>query len=60
LKSIRTSLTPNEIQLLDFITSTLLRGGDARMATRHREFASVVRKIQALKIAAAEAEDEAD
>lgn len=38
-----------EIQVLDFVVSTLLRGGNPQMATRHRNFADVVRKVSGMK-----------
>ena len=34
---------------MDFIVQTLLRGGTPTMATRHKEFASLCRKIMAMK-----------
>lgn len=43
------TFTEGEIQLIEYIANTLLRGGDPRMATRHKEFASVCRKIRSMK-----------
>ena len=37
--------TDGELQVLDFIFVTLMRGGNPTMATRHKEFASLVKKI---------------
>jgi len=34
---------------MEFIVQTLLRGGTPTMATRHKEFASLCRKIMAMK-----------
>ena len=45
----RVDFTPGEVQLLDFITQTMLRGGTPTMATRHKEFASMCRKILQMK-----------
>ena len=38
-----------EINLLDVILKTLLRGGDAGTLTRSPDFAGVMRKVQAMK-----------
>lgn len=46
---ISNSFSEGEIQVLDFIMQTLLRGGTPSMATRHKEFASVCRKVLAMK-----------
>lgn len=43
------SFSEGEIQLMDFITSALLRGGTAQMAVRHKEFSSLTRKVQSMK-----------
>lgn len=59
-RSIRTSLTPMEIQLLDYMMSTILRGGDPKIAARHKSFASLARKVKAMKTAAKEADDDTD
>lgn len=45
------SFSRGEIQALDFIVQTLLRGGTPTMVTRHKEFASLCRKVMALKAA---------
>jgi len=46
---ISNSFSEGEIQVLDFIVQTLLRGGTPTMATRHKEFASLCRKVMAMK-----------
>jgi hypothetical protein len=46
---ISNSFSEGEIQVLEFIVQTLLRGGTPTMATRHAEFASVTRKVMAMK-----------
>jgi hypothetical protein len=46
---ISNSFSEGEIQVLDFIVTTLLRGGTPTMATRHKEFASLCRKVMAMK-----------
>ena len=46
---ISNSFSEGEIQVLEFIVQTLLRGGTPSMATRHKEFASLCRKIMAMK-----------
>ena len=46
---ISNSFSEGEIQVMDFIVQTLLRGGTPTMATRHKEFASLCRKIMAMK-----------
>ena len=46
---ISNSFSEGEIQVLEFIVQTLLRGGTPTMATRHKEFASLCRKIMAMK-----------
>jgi hypothetical protein len=46
---ISNSFSEGEIQVLDFITQTLLRGGTPTMATRHKDFASLCRKVLAMK-----------
>jgi len=46
---ISNSFSEGEIQVLDFIMQTLLRGGTPHMVTRHKEFASVCRKVLAMK-----------
>ena len=49
LMRISNSFSEGEIQVLDFIMQTLLRGGTPSMVTRHKEFASVCRKVLAMK-----------
>ena len=46
---ISNSFSEGEIQLLEFILQTLLRGGTPNMATRHKEFASLCRKVMAMR-----------
>ncbi len=46
---ISNSFSEGEIQVLEFIVQTLLRGGTPTMATRHKEFASLCRKVMAMK-----------
>jgi hypothetical protein len=46
---ISNSFSEGEIQVLEFIIQTLLRGGTPSMATRHKEFASLCRKVMAMK-----------
>ena len=46
---ISNSFSEGEIQVLEFICQTLLRGGTPTMATRHKEFASLCRKVMAMK-----------
>lgn len=52
------SFTEGEIAVLDFIMSTLLRGGTPAMAMRHKDFAGVARKTMAMKKRAAEMKTE--
>ena len=51
---ISNSFSEGEIQVLEFIVQTLLRGGTPTMATRHKEFASLCRKVMAMKAKAQE------
>jgi len=51
---ISNSFSEDEIQVLDFILSTLLRGGSPAMATRNKDFASLCRKVVAMKAKVAE------
>lgn len=53
---ISNSFSEGEIQALDFIVQTLLRGGTPTMVTRHKEFASLCRKVMAMKNKVAEKE----
>ena len=55
--SYKATFTPHEVQVLDFMTQTLLRGGTAQMAVRHKAFASLCRKIGAMKARIKERED---
>jgi hypothetical protein len=53
---ISNSFSEGEIQVLEFILQTLLRGGTPNMAVRHKEFASVYRKVMSMKKRVQEAE----
>ncbi|MGF1467182.1 MAG: hypothetical protein ACFCGT_13730 [Sandaracinaceae bacterium] len=46
---ISNSFSEGEIQVMDFILSTLLRGGSPQMATRNKDFASLCRKVVAMR-----------
>lgn len=46
---ISNSFSEGEIQVMDFIVQTLLRGGSPSMAVRNKDFASLCRKIQTMK-----------
>ena len=46
---ISNSFSEGEIQVMDFIVQTLLRGGSPATATRNKDFASLCRKIMAMK-----------
>jgi hypothetical protein len=46
---ISNSFSEGEVQVLDFILNTLLRGGTPSMATRHKDFASLYRKTLTMK-----------
>ncbi len=46
---ISNSFSEGEIQVLEFILQTLLRGGTPTMATRNKDFASVYRKVMTMK-----------
>lgn len=51
---ISNSFSEGEIQVMDFILTTLLRGGTPNMAVRSKDFASLCRKVQAMKARATE------
>ena len=51
---ISNSFSEGEIQVLDFILSTMLRGGSPAMATRNKDFASLCRKVVSMKQRVAE------
>ena len=55
---ISNSFSEGEIQVLDFILTTLLRGGSPQMATRNKDFASLCRKVVAMKTRAQQKERE--
>ena len=42
---ISNSFSEGEIQVMEFILQTLLRGGTPSMATRNKDFASLYRKV---------------
>jgi len=46
---ISNSFSEGEVQVLEFILQTLLRGGTPSMATRHKDFASLYRKVLTMK-----------
>ncbi len=46
---ISNSFSEGEIQVLEFILQTLLRGGTPSMATRNKDFAAVYRKAMTMK-----------
>lgn len=46
---ISNSFSEGEIQVMEFVLSTLLRGGTPTMATRHKDFASLYRKVLTMK-----------
>jgi len=46
---ISNTFTEGEVQVMDFIVQTLLRGGSPSMATRNKDFESLCRKILAMK-----------
>ena len=46
---ISNSFSEGEIQVLEFILQTLLRGGNPTMATRNKDYASVYRKVMTMK-----------
>lgn len=43
--AVSNSFTKGEAEILTFVFETLLRGGDARMATRHKDFAGLAAKV---------------
>ncbi len=46
---ISNSFSEGEIQVMEFILQTLLRGGTPTMAARHKDFASLYRKVMSMK-----------
>jgi len=46
---ISNSFSDGEVQVLEFILQTILRGGTPTMAARHKDFASVYRKVISMK-----------
>ncbi len=55
-----TSFGEPELDVLEFILKGLMRGGDPRMATRHKAFPGVCRKIQNMKAQVARRKQERD
>lgn len=53
------TFTEGEIQVLEFIVQTMLRGGTPQMATRHKDFAGLCRKVIAMKASVARKRAEA-
>ncbi|QQR88632.1 MAG: hypothetical protein IPJ88_10270 [Myxococcales bacterium] len=51
---ISNSFSEGEIQLLDFVIQSLLRGGSPTTAPRHKDFPSLCRKVKAMKAKVAE------
>ena len=43
--SVSNSFTRGEAEILTFVFETLLRGGDPRMAARHKDFPSLAAKV---------------
>ncbi|MCB9658967.1 MAG: hypothetical protein R3B40_01055 [Polyangiales bacterium] len=56
---ISNSFSEGEIQVLEFILQTLLRGGSPHLATRNKDFASVYRKVMTMKKRVNEKKDDA-
>lgn len=46
---ISNSFSESEVQILEFVLQTLLRGGSPSMAVRNKDFASLLRKVMAMK-----------
>ncbi|MCB9708277.1 MAG: hypothetical protein H6714_05780 [Myxococcales bacterium] len=46
---ISNSFSEGEIQLLEFVVQSLLRGGTPTTAARHKDFPSLCRKIMAMR-----------
>ncbi len=46
---ISNSFSEGEIQVMEFILQTLLRGGTPTMAVRNKDFASLYRKVMTMK-----------
>lgn len=46
---ISNSFSEDEIEILDFVTKVLLRGGDPRIARRAKAFPSLCKKVLAMK-----------
>jgi hypothetical protein len=54
---ISNSFSEGEIQVMEFILQTLLRGGTPTMAVRNKDFASLYRKVMTMKHRVAEKKD---
>lgn len=46
---ISNSFSEGEIQVMEFILQTILRGGSPAMAARNKDFASLYRKVLSMK-----------
>lgn len=46
---ISNSFSEGEIQLLEFVVQSLLRGGTPTTAARHKDFPSLCRKVMAMR-----------
>lgn len=46
---ISNSFSEGEVQVLEFMLATILRGGTPTMAARHKDFASLYRKVLSMK-----------
>lgn len=46
---ISNSFSESEVQILEFVLQTLLRGGSPAMAVRNKDFPSLLRKVMAMK-----------
>ncbi len=55
---ISNSFSEGEIQVMEFILQTLLRGGTPSLATRNKDFASLYRKVMTMKRRVQDKKDE--
>ncbi|MGB0679098.1 MAG: hypothetical protein ACPGUV_05510 [Polyangiales bacterium] len=46
---ISNSFSEGEVQIMEFVLQTLLRGGSPVMASRHKDFPSLYRKVLSMK-----------
>lgn len=49
MKRVANSFNQNEVEILDFILTSLLRKSDPSMVTRKPEYATLVRKVGQMK-----------